>query len=577
MKNIRFSLIACLLCVVAVSCTKDKDILPEITTNMFRLEYAPVTNNGAKVYLHYEDLSSRLLYEDGDKVLIRNEKGEGGDFVIKYRTTTDGQSPSVTENGWYAQGSTELTGNTFYAAFADGYKDNSYILQGNGPNFTFNFNSTHNSASHNNILLAGSSASGTVLKMSPACAIIRFKNTSGGAPSWVKVGFESSKIPKSGTISAETGKITAKSAWMSAVASNDVNSGDFLMMKQSHGSELEDYFYVAVPIVGDNVTTNLYFAWYKDGATTQYKISNATLYRGKVYTVGSERQSPFNAYGNTKYRYKVNGSGGHVYFSAGNLQAQYFFDGDLLRNVYTWRFAPQQYKTIGSSNANNIANESQWFDLFGYGTSGYSTYLPQLTSTNSTDYPAANLDANTDWGKYNTSDGIYFGSVRVTGRPWRVLTADEWSFLLNLTERPGKCGYATVDGVKGIIILPDKNKTGGTWNKDDELPSGPAFTAGYSSSNFTANNYDPVQWGTLEMAGAVFLPMGGYRNDPSHIYNTESEGRYWSSTYGATIAGFFGDDYYSNAVVFSNTTPSVGYTDNLNNLGYSVRLVIQAW
>ena len=139
MRNIRIALYVCLAGLLATACQKDKieEQLPlrEYTTDIFKLKSAPFVddNNGQKVYLQYTDMSSTLFYEDGDKIRIGSDLGGYGDFVIKYRTVSDGQSPAVTSDGWYAQGSAELTGNTFYAAYVDGFNDNSANLQGEGP------------------------------------------------------------------------------------------------------------------------------------------------------------------------------------------------------------------------------------------------------------------------------------------------------------------------------------------------------------------------------------------------------------------------------------------------------------
>ena len=125
MKNIRIVLFACLAVLLATACRKEDDqlIRPEITSNFFQLKTSPFTdNNTSKVYLNYGD-PSRLIYESGDKLRICNERGEYKDFVVKYRTTSDGESPAVTADGWYAQCNEELTGNTFYAAYVDGFKD----------------------------------------------------------------------------------------------------------------------------------------------------------------------------------------------------------------------------------------------------------------------------------------------------------------------------------------------------------------------------------------------------------------------------------------------------------------------
>ena len=62
--------------------------------------------------------------------------------------------------------------------------------------------------------------------------------------------------------------------------------------------------------------------------------------------------------------------------------------------------------------------------------------------------------------------------ILTEGNPWRVMTSDEWQYVVN---RPGKAAAAKVNGVKGVILLPD-----GAW----EAPAGVTF----STSNKL--NYD---------------------------------------------------------------------------------------
>ena len=155
MKNIRIALFACLALLLITACRKEDDQLmrPEVTSNLFMLKSSPFTdNNNSKVYLNYGD-PSKLIYEDGDKVRICNENGVHKDFVVKYRTTSDGQSPAVTENGWYAQCDEELTGSVFYAVYVDGFKDHSTI-SGSGPAYSFNINSIREENVYDKIILS---------------------------------------------------------------------------------------------------------------------------------------------------------------------------------------------------------------------------------------------------------------------------------------------------------------------------------------------------------------------------------------------------------------------------------------
>lgn len=75
-----------------------------------------------------------------------------------------------------------------------------------------------------------------------------------------------------------------------------------------------------------------------------------------------------------------------VRFSRGNLQYQ--------ASTGTWRFAENQYDTIGADNTNISATNTGWIDLFGWSTGNN----PTNTSTNNGDYSIF-----TDWGKMQSS------------------------------------------------------------------------------------------------------------------------------------------------------------------------------
>lgn len=528
MKNIRIALLACLMGLFAVACEKEQDEpAPEVSTNIFKLKFESfVEDNGTKVWLQYGD-PSKLFYEDGDKIRVTSNHGISRDFIIKYRTTSDGQSPAVTEDGWYAQSNDTLGGNLFYAAFVDGYKDYSANLSGNGPSYSFNINSVSEDGLYNKVILAGCTSTNegnTVITLKPACAILRL-NTDGASMNHVKVGFEATKVPKKGTLNASTHTISVSGAndYLKGVTSS--GGGEFLYMRESNRAAGEErYYYVAIPIVGSSVSTTLYLEWENvSGITTQYKTSGeVTLERGRVYTVGTTRSTPFHFYGFCKSQFAVSGSQ-NVFFSAGNLQAKRHFDADAFATVNVWRLASAQTTTLKSLNT-QCGQESVWLDLFGYGTSGNMVH-PNEASTAPATYPSGDIAAsNNDWGVNNwSSPGIIFGQNTVTNIHWRTLTKDEWEYLIG---RTGKNGLATItiDGIenRGLVLLPDYTQSGGTWTKPSEV----SFTAGFSS--YSLNQYTAEQWSVLEYAGAVFLPVTYFRNGTS-VDGTD-EGYYWTST-----------------------------------------------
>ena len=243
-----------------------------------------------------------------------------------------------------------------------------------------------------------------------------------------------------------------------------------------------------------------------------------------------------------------------VYFSKGNLQYQ--------ASTGMWRFAEHQYDMIGSDNSNISSSCSGWIDLFGWGTSGWNSganaYQPYSTSENHRDYyPGGDYTnnltgsyANADWGVYNKiSNGGNAAGM------WRTLTDSEWNYVISYrTDASYLRGTATVNGVNGLILLPDN------WT----LPTGVTFT--YGESGWSQNTYSASEWSKMEANGAVFLPAAGYRGD-TDVRDVGSYGFYWSSSaYGS-------DDYAYSQNFRSNYVYTNGiYRGN----GRSVRLVQDA-
>ncbi|MCQ2608526.1 MAG: hypothetical protein MJ197_07570 [Bacteroidales bacterium] len=200
-----------------------------------------------------------------------------------------------------------------------------------------------------------------------------------------------------------------------------------------------------------------------------------------------------------------------VAFSQGNLQYQ--------ASANTWRFAEHQYDMIGDANENVSSTYSGWIDLFGWGTSGYNSKYPYMTSGNYIFYGVVGDEyadiagTNYDWGVYNKiSNG-----GNVAGQ-WRTLTYEEWEYVLNRRTNAALLkGLATVKGVHGMILFPD------AWS----TPASVAFKAGMNG--FENNIYTVNEWAKMEANGAVFLPAAGRRYG-TDVYSVGSHGYYWSST-----------------------------------------------
>ena len=154
-----------------------------------------------------------------------------------------------------------------------------------------------------------------------------------------------------------------------------------------------------------------------------------------------------------------------------------------------------------------------------------------------------------DWGSNPISNG---GN---TVNQWRTLTIAEWNYLLNTrTDASSKRGTGNINGVGGLIILPD------SWT----LPSECSFTSGFTTYDWAHNSYTLAQWAQMEAAGAVFLPAAGNRYGTNDNY-VGNLGNYWSSTHFNESSAYY-MYFYSNDlnVIFSNFR---GY-------GFSVRPVL---
>ena len=230
------------------------------------------------------------------------------------------------------------------------------------------------------------------------------------------------------------------------------------------------------------------------------------------------------------------GEGKTVTFSPGNLQYHPAND--------EWRFAENQTDYIGDANGNISSTYNGWLDLLGWSTS--ATNFGVSTSTDDEDYSGSFVD----WGTNKIGNDV--------PNTWRTLTGEEWNYLLR--KRPNYselCGVAQVNGVNGLIFLPDN------WT----CPAGVTFKSGFHSSNgveyyVAYQTFTADQWSELESIGAVFLPAAGYRYG-SNVSYVQYNGTYWSAP------EVDSDDAYG-LTFFSDGASMTKY---YRCLGLSVRLV----
>ena len=357
------------------------------------------------------------------------------------------------------------------------------------------------------------------------------------------------------------------------------------------------------PVVGGTVTGA---GSYQEGATCTLTASANSNYTFVNWTengsvVSSNANYSFTVTGNrtlvANFTFQGNVLQGSINsrFSVGNNTQVYFSQGNLQykASTNTWRFAESQLDYIGTQNpdyygcwggtvsGSDNANISQyyggWIDLFGWGTSGWNNgnlyYYPYSTGsdyniqgygygpTNGINYTfgLTGTYANADWGVYNAiSNGGNQAGL------WRTLTGDEWDYLLNTrnTQSGIRYAFATVNGIKGLILVPDD------W--PEELALNDPNDGNYNSNTITAANWNNI----LEANGAVFLPAGGYR--AGSVYEVGRFGDYWASSCypNSYAANYFTFYHYT----YNYSTYHGAYVNAITERyeGMSVRLVHEA-
>ena len=299
-------------------------------------------------------------------------------------------------------------------------------------------------------------------------------------------------------------------------------------------------FYIFLP---DHTYTSMRIRIYNSDGEVCTKTLNANqsinIQRSKITTItmtntNSLTFSP-NA-GALPGLFTIDDQGHQVRFSQGNMQyttlgTHAVGTGGTEQGI--WRFAPDQYDFVGEGNANASSTYPKWVDLFGWGTSGWNNgniyYMPYSIGVSNgdvgygygpTDGSSYEYDLTSDNGNYVEADWAWHNPIQNGGNAahqWRTLTQSEWFYLFNTrANASSKWGHGSINGVNGMIILPDN------WT----LPTSLTFTAGNSS---WINNYTLVQWAEMEAAGAVFLPAAGIRNG-TIVLNAGIRGIYWSST-----------------------------------------------
>lgn len=284
------------------------------------------------------------------------------------------------------------------------------------------------------------------------------------------------------------------------------------------------------------------------------------------------------------YGFTIDEQDHKVGFSPGNLQYQ--------ASTNKWRFAEHQWDFVGFADKGNVYENGEkcsnsligedysgWIDLFAWGTSGWPRksgeyYYPTVTDDTHCNRLKYHINGNgynsfetgsdnekADWGVYNQI-GQYPSGV------WRTLSNTQWNYIINLRANANTlCGLGIVNGVFGLILLPDD------WLPIGELSFNP------SRDNASANNYSIEDWTLMEKHGAIFLPSASQRWERQE---NSGGGWYWSATAnsnardGGTVGCYlpqYSYIYYAAYCLYFYSGSIEAMFDTYRSRGLSVRLV----
>lgn len=223
----------------------------------------------------------------------------------------------------------------------------------------------------------------------------------------------------------------------------------------------------------------------------------------------------------------------HGNFSVSPTQQVNFMSGNVVCENSAWWFESEQWKEgskfYWSGNLNpyglSECSDSYWT---GGGDRKFVSY--------DIDYiPSSTGYSFVDWGE-KFDDG------------WYTMSRQEWWHLLYGRDNAENLfSYATVNGVKGLLLLPD-----------DFVNPGVSFYP--LESDYSVNDYGLEDWKVLEKAGAVFLPEAQcWLSDGDFIYYGSGD------VYNYSI--LFPDSLPGNVTVFSGGSDIWFHCDDEWELG----------
>lgn len=390
----------------------------------------------------------------------------------------------------------------------------------------------------------------------------------------------------------------SSNTWTTTISSTTSEQLNMVTVKAPKGSKLSGDVFITV--FATTKAPDLAFTFYnpeKHGKKAK-KLSNP-LVQNRITDLGVSKID----YTLSNGAFTVDAEGHQVYFTKGNLQYQ--------PSTKTWRLGGHGYDFVGSKmggSPGTVFNDDGitlsdnilmakdyegWIDLFAFGVTGYKdeangidldpcNYMsPSGSRPAYKSYAVADLDENTDWGKFCDIQGVPDNLKH----NMRVLTTAEWQYLatrdpmrtqnqepLYFTTKLGHAQIVVDDNhskviTSGTVLLPEVFEDPETSLEND----GKFLNRALAGSGYENNKYTKEGWAAMEANGAVMIPACGFRGyNSGHTFVLDTStsgimGDYWTSTHSAL----------PNYVIVGKSHID-GHYDGGYTRGYGVRLVWNA-
>lgn len=485
MRTLRILLASALL-LLGASCSKDEHVRTAEEGNAGFLVSAAFGEGSTKTTLS----GMSPLWSEGDMIKVYNSDGTRSQTVTLVTDGTPSTTVGVITGGGAGCSFRSAFGGTIYAV----YPESSAAGVSNGRPVISIPSQTDGSFGRANICAATASVSGAVSSMTfrNAVTILQVNDKSASIEKFV-IGQEGRTFCGSFEVDGLSGET------LSLV--NATGTGSMVSVK---GMSQSGPYYVAIaPVETAAGVLSRYYS--SEDAVEGEEVSSKSVAKlslaiRNMYRIGVASPASIGLFSISQTS-KVAFAPGNLYYTAA--------DGKLRFECNQWYYR----------HVSGLTDDSAVL-----GADGETAQTPEGTVGS---FRWGSLEDAITTGKENpTSDFFAAGNVAVDASPyqWRALTKDDWTYLLSTRKVSvgGKSktsyGLGVVNGVKGLILLPD----------DWDGSVCPSFTYEKSSwvNEFTWST--SPRWSDMERAGCVFLPAAGYRNPG--VKQPGAHGNYWTST-----------------------------------------------